>query len=130
MAVDTVSLTLIYPNCTVRADTQCHTVTGRRFAGESISENAAPQFAESACPRKGWQLMTAFVMAAMLLGFNSDAVPMCFASDVRKLCCPSACATKNSPKWPKANEVLRACMRGVEVVMNTPLFALCPASAP
>jgi len=57
--------------------------------------------------------MTAFVMAAMLLGFNPDAVPMCFASDVKKLCCPSACATKDSPKWPKANEVLQACMRGI-----------------
>ena len=57
--------------------------------------------------------MTPLVMAAMLLGLSLDAVPMCFSSDVQKLCCPSACATKNSPKWPKANEVLQACMRGI-----------------
>jgi hypothetical protein len=57
--------------------------------------------------------VTPLMMAAMLLGLNLDAVPMCFASDVQKLCCPSACATKDSPKWPQANDVLRGCMRGI-----------------
>ena len=57
--------------------------------------------------------MTPFVMAALLLGVNPDAVPMCFASDVKQLCCPSACATKNSPKWTVANDVLRACMKAI-----------------
>lgn len=40
-------------------------------------------------------------------------VPLCFQSDVKTLCCPSACATKASPKWERANEVLRACMKGI-----------------
>ena len=56
--------------------------------------------------------MTAFIMAALLLGMNED-LPMCFSSDVQKLCCPSACATKDSSKWDKANEVLRGCARGI-----------------
>jgi hypothetical protein len=45
--------------------------------------------------------------------FSQDAEPMCFNSDVKKLCCPSACAVKNSPKWDEADTVLRACMRGI-----------------
>ena len=57
--------------------------------------------------------MTPLVMAALLLGLNLDAVPVCFSSDVKALCCPSACAVKNSPKWEQANEVLRGCMRGL-----------------
>ena len=57
--------------------------------------------------------MTAFMMAALLLGVDLDASPLCFASDVRKLCCPSACAVKDSPKWTEANDVLRGCMRGI-----------------
>jgi len=57
--------------------------------------------------------MTPMIMAALLLGLNLDAAPMCFSSDVKQLCCPSACATKNSPKWPQANDVLRACMKGI-----------------
>lgn len=44
---------------------------------------------------------------------NADAEPLCFASDVKALCCPSACTTKNSPKWERANDILRACMRGL-----------------
>ncbi len=53
-------------------------------------------------------MMTPFMMAALL-----EAVPMCFSSDVKQLCCPSACGTKNSPKWTQANDVLRGCMRGL-----------------
>jgi hypothetical protein len=57
--------------------------------------------------------MTPLVMAALLLGLNLEAVPMCFSSDVKQLCCPSACATKNSPKWTQADQVLRGCMKGI-----------------
>ena len=57
--------------------------------------------------------MTALTMAALLLGLNLDAVPMCFASDVAKLCCPSACAVKASPKWTQADQVLRSCAKGI-----------------
>ncbi len=38
---------------------------------------------------------------------------VCFSSDVQRYCCGSACAVKNSPKWERANDVLRACMRGI-----------------
>lgn len=41
------------------------------------------------------------------------AEAVCFASDVKQLCCPSACAVKSSLKWAKADEVLRACMRSI-----------------
>ena len=39
--------------------------------------------------------------------------PVCFASDVRALCCPGACAAKNGPKWPQADQILQGCMRGL-----------------
>ncbi len=45
--------------------------------------------------------------------FGLEAEPMCFASDVKALCCPSACAAKNSPKWSQADDILRSCMRGL-----------------
>jgi hypothetical protein len=38
---------------------------------------------------------------------------MCFESDIKALCCPGACAAKNSRKWSQANDVLRGCMRGL-----------------
>ncbi len=57
--------------------------------------------------------MTPLMMAALLFGLNLDAAPMCFSSDIQKLCCPSACATKNSSKWTQADGVLRGCMKGI-----------------
>jgi hypothetical protein len=42
-----------------------------------------------------------------------DAVPMCFSSDVKAICCPAACAAKASSKWQQADEVLRGCMKGL-----------------
>lgn len=61
--------------------------------------------------------MTPLVLAALLLGLNlesaADAVPMCFASDVKALCCPGACAAKNGPKWSQASEILRGCMKAL-----------------
>ena len=62
--------------------------------------------------------VTPFMMAALLLGLDLDAVPMCFSSDVEQLCCPSACATKNSPKWTQANDVLHACGGSVAATRN------------
>jgi hypothetical protein len=44
---------------------------------------------------------------------NTQAEPVCFNSDVKALCCPSACAVKRSLKWSKADETLRACMKGI-----------------
>ena len=49
----------------------------------------------------------------MALWFEQPAAPMCFTSDVQRLCCPSACAVKDSPKWTQANDVLRGCARGI-----------------
>ena len=57
--------------------------------------------------------MTPFMLAVLLLGLNLDAVPLCFSSDIKQLCCPSACATKNSPKWTQADQLLRGCMKGI-----------------
>jgi len=57
--------------------------------------------------------MTALALAALLLGLELEPVPVCFASDVKSLCCPSACTVKSSPKWPQADAVLKACMRGI-----------------
>ncbi len=44
---------------------------------------------------------------------NAQAEPVCFNADVKALCCPGACAVKSSPKWSRANEVLRSCARGL-----------------
>ena len=33
----------------------------------------------------------------------------CFSSDVRELCCPSACAAKRLSRWQSADQVLRGC---------------------
>jgi hypothetical protein len=52
----------------------------------------------------------AFLWMLLVLLSTSGA---CFQSDVRALCCPSACAVKSSPKWSEADQVLRSCMRGL-----------------
>lgn len=40
--------------------------------------------------------------------------PLCFQSDVKALCCPSACAAKRDVHlWPRANDVLRGCAKGI-----------------
>jgi hypothetical protein len=61
--------------------------------------------------------VTPLILAALLLGLDLegavDAVPMCFASDVKALCCPGACVAKIGPKWTQANEILRGCMKGL-----------------
>jgi hypothetical protein len=58
--------------------------------------------------------MIATLFIATLFGLEpSEPVAGCFSSDVKTLCCPSACAVKDSPKWSTANDVLRACMRGI-----------------
>ena len=54
-------------------------------------------------------------MMALLIAlwFDLAAQPLCFASDIKTLCCTSACAAKASPKWTQADQVLRACMKGI-----------------
>lgn len=53
------------------------------------------------------------MLCTALLMLLLEAEPVCWASDVAALCCPAACATKASSKWPQADEVLRSCMRGL-----------------
>ena len=59
------------------------------------------------------------LLTIALLFVTPEASPMCFASDVRVICCPGACAVKRSVHWTKANEVLRGCMRGIGCEDNT-----------
>ncbi len=47
------------------------------------------------------------------LGFTQPAEPLCFASDVKAYCCPSACAVKSSPHWDKADATLQSCMKSL-----------------
>lgn len=49
----------------------------------------------------------------LALWFEQPPAEMCFSSDVKALCCPSACSAKNSPHWDRANAVLRSCMKGL-----------------
>jgi len=51
------------------------------------------------------------IIIAML--FTQSPEQVCFASDVSKLCCPSACGAKKSPHWYQADGVLRVSMRGL-----------------
>jgi hypothetical protein len=53
------------------------------------------------------------VIPALALWFEVEVAPMCYASDIKALCCPSACAVRRSSRWEHANDVLRACMRGI-----------------
>lgn len=55
--------------------------------------------------------MIATLLIASLFGFEAE--PVCFSSEVQALCCPSACAVRNSPKWTEADDVLRACAKGI-----------------
>lgn len=43
----------------------------------------------------------------------SEALAACASWDVRAACCPAGCAAKNGTMWPKADEILRGCMRGL-----------------
>jgi hypothetical protein len=54
-------------------------------------------------------------LPALIAGlfFSWEAADLCFASDVRATCCPAACAAKHGRQWPKADEILRGCMRGL-----------------
>jgi hypothetical protein len=41
------------------------------------------------------------------------ALAACFTSDVRALCCPSACAVARSSRWYEADRTLTACARSL-----------------
>lgn len=67
--------------------------------------------------------MKKIIMLALL-----SAAP-CFHSDVVEYCCVSACAVKHSPKWNKADEVLRSCMARIgchEIdIRHATVFSIC-----
>ena len=50
---------------------------------------------------------------AIALWFTQPPEQVCFSSDVKAYCCPSACAVKRSPHWDRADANLQACMRGI-----------------
>lgn len=52
------------------------------------------------------------VSRGVALGVRS-ALAGCAPWDVRETCCAAGCAAKNGPQWPKADEILRGCMRGL-----------------
>jgi len=71
---------------------------------------------------KGVELREATIRAALaiycgiiLAGWFMMPEPegLCFTSDVRAICCPSACAAKRGSKWYKADEILRACVNSL-----------------
>ena len=51
------------------------------------------------------------MMLALL--FDLEPSPMCFASEVRELCCPAACAVREKRMPTDGDRVLRACMAGL-----------------
>lgn len=38
---------------------------------------------------------------------------VCFESEAKAVCCPSACHVYSTPRWPVADDVLRGCYRGL-----------------
>lgn len=55
-------------------------------------------------------LLTVALAFAVLLACRAS-LAACFRSDVRALCCPSACAVSRSPRWYDADHTLTACAR-------------------
>ncbi len=45
--------------------------------------------------------------------FDLPPVPMCFTSEVREVCCPSACAVRAKHMPSDGDRVLRACLEGL-----------------
>lgn len=41
------------------------------------------------------------------------ALASCAPWDIRDNCCPAGCAAKKTNQWPKADNILRGCMRGL-----------------
>ena len=68
---------------------------------------------EQQCRSMPRAALVAVVLFLFLLLVERLANAACFQSDVRQLCCPAACAAKNSPHWYQADSILRGCMRGM-----------------
>ena len=41
------------------------------------------------------------------------ALAGCASWDIKDNCCPAGCAAQNGTNWPKADKILRGCMRGL-----------------
>lgn len=42
-----------------------------------------------------------------------EALASCASWDIKANCCPAGCAAKKGTQWPKADDILRGCMRGL-----------------
>jgi hypothetical protein len=62
----------------------------------------------------------------------SAALAACASWDVKDACCPAGCAAKNGTLWPKADDILRGCMRGLGCneadVKSATVFMKCDCS--
>jgi hypothetical protein len=65
------------------------------------------------------RILALLVAGSFLLGSLAGESPgqadggSCASWDVREVCCPAGCAARSGRKWSRADEVLRACMRGI-----------------
>lgn len=57
------------------------------------------------------QLLAIALFSTLL---NQEAEPMCFASDAKAMCCPSACAVKAKRGPTEADKVFGACWASLE----------------
>jgi len=56
------------------------------------------------------------VLTAFGIGLTSGPLTAsagCTPWDVKNTCCLAGCAAKRGSNWPKADEILRGCMRGL-----------------
>lgn len=60
-------------------------------------------------------MLTALIPIIILIGTPHPvrATITCSAWDIDETCCPSACAVSKGANWPRANQVLRACMQSL-----------------
>lgn len=76
-------------------------------------------------------IRAAIALLAVLLLLCSWGWGACFQSDVRAMCCPSACAVLRSPRWYDADRTLTACARSLgcynnDRKLNTRMVCSCP----
>jgi hypothetical protein len=53
------------------------------------------------------------VVTTELVCGASEALAACTSWDIKENCCPAGCAAKKGSNWPKADDILRGCMRGL-----------------
>lgn len=57
------------------------------------------------------------------------ALAACASWDIVENCCPAGCAAQKGSQWPRADDILRGCMRGLgcseDDVKNATVFIKC-----